>query len=189
MPTDDSLPTAAGGASGAVVEIAREDFDVILNGLRDMPVAITQMADSVKVLADNTDRAPTKSFTTVIIAAAVVLIVFLLGGGLWVFRDGQLSYQREAADRGRDTNATVNQVADCIDILPVEEDGTPVGECAIRITSAAAEIVAEFRQDNRCSTQIALREFLLLNPELGILTPPSISPTCEDYEPLTEPTP
>lgn len=160
----------------ATVEIARSDIEVILEGLREMPNAVTQMAESIKVLADNTNRTPSRAYTVVIVTAAILVNLLVLGGALYVIR----SAQNEGTKRGKDTNEVVKKVQDCIDILPESEDGTPQGVCAGAIISATGQVVADIRKDIRCESQVTIRDFVIQNPEFQV-NPPTISPECEEY--------
>lgn len=176
------LPPEQGEAtdphSGKTVRIDRQDIDVILEGLKEMPHAMTQMAAAVEQLANNTNRAPTRSYTAMLVIGVAVINLLAVGVALSIIRSDQVTNAAKASE----TNRLVKRVDDCLDIEGKGVDGDPVGDCAVRLLSGVAEAVEGIKLDLRCESQTTLREFIQSNPSFGIEVPP-ISDECKDLQP------
>lgn len=159
------------------VKIDRSDVEVIMEGLKEMPAAMTLMATSIQTLADNTNKAPTRSYTALILLISTIFNVAIIGGALLVIRDTQ----NASTVRGQDTNKVVKKVADCLDILDSEADGTPQGECAKLLIGALGNTVAEIRVELRCSGEKNFRDFVVANSDPERVTVPPLSLSCQAY--------
>lgn len=164
--------------SEETVRIDRDDITVIVEGLKEMPHAITQMADAVKQLADNTNRAPTKSYVGVVVVGVAIVNLVAVLASLWVIRSDQV----KSATRGKDTNAAVKRVEDCLDFDGADEDGDPVGSCATDLLTGLATTVNGIKLELRCEAQRTLRAFVTANPDFGV-EPPPVTEECKALQP------
>lgn len=173
------------------VRVDRTDIEVIIEGLREMPNAMTLMAGSIQVLAENTNKATTKSYTAAVVMCAALLNVLVLGfvgirlvdatNSIKSTQSSIQTQQSESAVRGKDIQKTVDKVADCLDILDTAKDSTPPGECAKLLLDALNGTVEDIRVDLQCTLEDRLRSFIALNADPEKVQPPPLSAVCVAY--------
>lgn len=164
--------------TGETVRIDRDDIEVILEGLKEMPHAMTQMAAAVEKLADNTNRAPTRSYTAAVVVAVALVNLVVVMGTLWIIRSDQVTNDK----RAEDTSRVVSRVGDCLDLDGPDVDGTPVGNCASRLLTGLESTVDIIKLELRCESQRTLRDFVIANHAFAE-EPPPITEECKDLQP------
>lgn len=146
---------------------------------------IDRLVQGIDKLAFGLDRRPTLLKTVVVVAAIV-----LLGQAatVWYIRDSNSSTKgiveeiREQQVVGRQHTLSnqeiLAQIDDCLDTLPQEVDGDPIGACAQRSAQQFADAVAAVTLQITCSQYSFLSVVVALNPELDIQLP-ALDPRCE----------
>lgn len=146
------------------VSISPEDFASIVRLLHQIPASITQMAEAVQRLSENTHRTPSKSWTATITSISAVVIILILGIMSLNLRNQSL-----------ENHDLIVKVFDCIDF---DKKGTPIGECAKRNTELTQARNEQLKFEMSCEHQALFREIFVENPQLGI-KPPLLSAACE----------
>lgn len=157
------LSETAGTAQDAVA-VDKTDMALIIQGIQQMPAAISQMTEAIQTLADTGRRVPTRSAQFFI---GFVLTSLLVASQAW------------QAQTIRSTQAETQQIAQSIyDCLDYTESGNPNGACAREVSLLLKDYSDSLSEKFRCQIEVRFFSFFANNPQLEVS--PSISPECEE---------
>jgi hypothetical protein len=149
-----------------LVGVAPEDMSAIIVGLREMPIAIKQMANAVEHMAETAKKSPTKLGSAVVAVLCALVVVVPTMAVILNIQD----YQRE-------NRMLLEASYDC---LYYTDDGEPAGECAQRTAASLEAFAFQLREEVRCQSEVSFFLFLSQNPELGV-RPAPLSQSCLDF--------
>ena len=142
-----------------LVRVAKSDLGVIIDGLKQLPDALSEMAEAVSILAKNTNRRISRDWITLFVLVCSLVVMSL--------------FSMQNARLARETAGSQKQVNELVDCLTFQSE--PNSECTRKNLALVVEVTNAITHEVRCEVQ---REFRRITEEMPNVDPTSVDEDC-----------